>query len=157
LYFNRFLLHSNIEGQVMTALMTNPPKPGEPSYELYAKEREGILQSLKRRAEKLVAAYNQMEGMTCNEADGALYTFPQITLSQNAINAAQAAGKAPDTFYCLEMLAQTGIVVVPGSGFGQVEGTWHFRATILPEEDQIDSVIEKTAQFHRGFMDKYRD
>jgi alanine transaminase len=141
----------------MTALMTDPPKPTEPSHELYAAERDGILQSLNRRAKKLVAAYNEMEGMTCNEADGALYTFPRIRLPQRAIDAAGAAGKAPDTFYCLAMLADTGIVVVPGSGFGQVEGTWHFRATILPEEDQIDSVIEKTARFHSAFMDKYRD
>ena len=32
-----------------------------------------------------------------------------------------------DTYYCLELLRQTGVCVVPGSGFGQREGTWHFR------------------------------
>ena len=50
------------------------------------------------------------------------YAFPQITLPPKAIAAAEAAGKVPDTFYALALLEATGIVVVPGSGFGQVEG-----------------------------------
>ena len=33
----------------------------------------------------------------------------------------------PDAFYCFQMLEETGICTVPGSGFGQVEGTYHFR------------------------------
>ena len=32
-----------------------------------------------------------------------------------------------DAFYCFQMLEETGICVVPGSGFGQVDGTYHFR------------------------------
>lgn len=34
---------------------------------------------------------------------------------------------APDMFYCMKLLEETGICVVPGSGFGQREGTYHFR------------------------------
>ena len=34
-----------------------------------------------------------------------------------------------DTYYCLELLSQTGVCVVPGSGFGQRERMWHFRYT----------------------------
>lgn len=30
-------------------------------------------------------------------------------------------------FFCLKLLEETGICVVPGSGFGQKEGTFHFR------------------------------
>jgi alanine transaminase len=150
-------LCSNIEGQIMTSLMTDPPREGDPSYPLYAEERDGILESLKRRAKRLVAAYNTMEGVTCNETEGALYTFPQIRLSEKAIAAAEKAGKAPDAFYCLAMLDATGIVTVPGSGFGQAPGTFHYRATILPAEDQIEKVISMTHDFHSKFMDQYRD
>ena len=32
-----------------------------------------------------------------------------------------------DAYYCLELLRQTGVCVVPGSGFGQRDETWHFR------------------------------
>ena len=44
---------------------------------------------------------------------------------------------------------------VPGSGFGQVDGTWHFRTTFLPPEDQIEAVIARMRKFHEGFMQKY--
>ena len=79
-------------------------------------------------------AFNELEGITCNEAEGAMYLFPRITLPQKAIDAAKKKGQAPDAFYTMELLNATGVCVVPGSGFGQVKGTWHFRSTFLPPE-----------------------
>lgn len=38
---------------------------------------------------------------------------------------------APDMFYCMKLLEETGICVVPGSGFGQREGTYHFRYSLF--------------------------
>jgi alanine transaminase len=55
-----------------------------------------------------------------------------------------------------QLLDATGIVVVPGSGFGQVDGTFHFRTTILPAEDEIDEVIKRITAFHDGFMQRYQ-
>lgn len=52
----------------------------------------------------------------------------QIKLPAKAIEAAKAAGKAPDVFYCLKLLEATGISTVPGSGFGQVGGRVGARA-----------------------------
>lgn len=54
---------------------------------------------------------------------------------KKAIEAAN--GQAPDLFYCLEVLKNTGIALVPGSGFKQRPGTHHFRITtlILPEQE----------------------
>ncbi|KAI9995785.1 hypothetical protein PInf_012853 [Phytophthora infestans] len=135
-------LCSNIEGQLVVGMMTNPPQPGDASYERYAEQRDGTLGSLKRRAEKLVKAFNELEGVTCNETEGAMYTFPNLTLPPKAVEAAKEAGMAP--------------MLVPGSGFGQKEGTWHFRTTILPPEDAVDDVIEMTSKFHAKFMDTYR-
>lgn len=34
-------------------------------------------------------------------------------------------------FYCMKLLEETGICLVPGSGFGQKDGTYHFRYTTL--------------------------
>ena len=48
-----------------------------------------------------------------------------------------------------------GIVVVPGSGFGQKPGTFHFRTTILPSEEQLSSVVERLTAFHESFMTSY--
>lgn len=49
-----------------------------------------------------------------------MYLFPRIRLPEKAIKAAEAAKTAPDAFYARRLLNATGIVVVPGSGFGQV-------------------------------------
>ena len=46
-------------------------------------------------------------------------------------------------------------VTVPGSGFGQKNGTWHFRTTFLPAEKQIDNVVQKLAGFHESFLAQY--
>jgi alanine transaminase len=149
-------LCGNTAGQLVVGLQARPPRPGDASYELYRSERDAILASLRRRAERLVGALRGLEGVTCEEPEGALYAFPQVSLPARAVAAARAAGKQPDTFYCLALLDATGIVVVPGSGFGQREGTWHFRSTILPPERNFDAVVSALANFHRAFMDKYR-
>lgn len=149
-------LCSNLDGQLMMGLMVNPPRKGEESFDLYQAERDGILTSLRRRAQTLTTAFKSMEGFSVETPEGALYAFPQITLPPRAIEAAKKAGKAPDTFYCLQMLDQTGVVVVPGSGFGQQPGTFHFRTTILPPENEIAATAERLGAFHRKFMDQWR-
>lgn len=69
-------------------------------------------------------AFNSLEGITCNKTEGAMYLFPRLHLPQKAIKAAEAAKTAPDAFYARRLLETTGIVVVPGSGFGQVFTTF---------------------------------
>ncbi|KAM0925050.1 hypothetical protein ACQ4PT_004447 [Festuca glaucescens] len=150
-------LCSNVSGQILSSLIMNPPKAGDESYESFMVERDGILSSLARRAKALEEAFNSLEGITCNKAEGAMYLFPRLHLPQKAIGAAQAAGAAPDAYYTLRLLQATGIVVVPGSGFGQAPGTYHFRCTILPQEDKIPAIISRFKEFHEKFMDEYRD
>ncbi len=60
-----------------------------------------------------------------------MYSFPRITLPPAAIEAAKAKGKEADVMYCLELLEETGLSCVPGSGFKQAPGTFHIRTTIL--------------------------
>jgi len=145
----------NISGQIMVDLMVNPPKSGDRSHDVYAQERDAIIQSLKRRAKLLSLELNKLPGFSCTELEGAMYAFPKIKIPQKAIEEAAKQGKAPDLMYCLELLDNTGIVCVPGSGFGQRDGTFHFRTTILPPENQMKEVIEKLANFHSQFLTKY--
>ena len=81
-----------------------------------------------------------------------MYIFPQLHLPPGAVAAAETAGKAPDVYYCIKLLEATGLVVVPGSGFGQRNGTFHFRTTFLPPEDEISSVLGLLESFHSRFM-----
>lgn len=83
------------------------------------------------------------------------YLFKLFFLKEKAVDAAKAAGQSADTFYCLRLVEETGICIVPGSGFGQKDGTWHFRITILPPEDQIDEATTLLKDFHEKFITKY--
>ena len=51
----------------------------------------------------------------------------QLHLPEKAIAKAKEAGQAPDVFYAFQLLENTGICIIPGSGFGQRPGTYHFR------------------------------
>ncbi|KAL9247239.1 hypothetical protein vseg_020691 [Gypsophila vaccaria] len=148
---------SNISGQILASLIMNPPKVGDESYETFQAEKDAILSSLTRRAKILEGAFNSLEGVTCNETEGAMYLFPRINLPDKAIKAAESVSTAADAFYARRLLEETGIVVVPGSGFGQVPGTWHIRGTILPPEDKIPAFVDRITAFHKKFMDEYRD
>jgi len=149
-------LCSNTVGQVATGIMVQPPKAGDDSFSLYDKEKSEILDSLKRRAMKIARILNKMEGVECQDSEGAMYAFPTIKLPPKAIAAAKAAKMDPDAFYCMAMLEATGVVTVPGSGFKQAEGTSHFRITILPPENQMDTVFELVAIFHKKFYEQYK-
>ncbi|XP_027036528.1 alanine aminotransferase 2-like [Pocillopora damicornis] len=63
----------------------------------------------------------------------------------------------PDGFYCWQLMETTGIVPTPGENYGQKEGTYHFRLTILPSEEKIAPMYERLSKFHKEFMDKYKD
>lgn len=83
-----------------------------------------------------------------------MYLFPSITIPRKAIEQAKKEGRQPDEFYCFRLLEATGICVVPGSGFGQKEGTLHFRTTFLaPGTEWVSRITE----FHKKFMDEFRD
>ncbi|KAK3262800.1 hypothetical protein CYMTET_28364 [Cymbomonas tetramitiformis] len=145
----------NLLGQIVTAMMCNPPQPGDESYEQFYKEKNGTYESMKRRAKMLIDGFNKLDGIECNDTEGAMYAFPSLVLPPKALAAAAADGRSADEFYCLALLADTGIVTVPGCGFGQVEGTYHFRTTILPKEEKMPEVVAKFSDFHKKFMAQY--
>lgn len=130
-------------------MMCNPPveNVSEATKNQYLVERKALFESLKKRA-KLVTKYlNEMKNIKAQEVEGAMYAFPSITFSPKVIEISK--GK-PDLFYCMEVLKNTGIVIIPGSGFKQREGTYHFRITILILPDEK---LEKTLQNLKRFND----
>jgi len=148
-------LSSNTIGQIVVGLMVNPPRIGDPSYALYNAETGEIFASLKRRAHTLYEKLNKLEGVSCQPIDGAMYAFPTITLPRLAVEEAARRGMPADEMYCLDMVEEAGIVTVPGSGFGQVNGTFHFRTTILPSEEEIHQVVERLETFHNNWIKRY--
>ena len=98
-----------------------------------------------------------------------MYAFPQIKFPEKAIKviillisaffqlipflqAAEEAGQPADVFYASHLLESTGICIIPGSGFGQQPGTYHFRTTILPQKEMIKEMLGRLKEFHMKFM-----
>jgi aspartate/methionine/tyrosine aminotransferase len=134
-------LCANLPGQTAVYCMVSPPKPGSPSHSTYTAERNNILDTLKERATILADGLNKIPGIQCNTVAGAMYAFPKVDLP---------AGRT-DTQWCMALLEATGICVVPGSGFGQLPGTAHFRTTILPPTDRIRKVVQLIGEFHKNY------
>ena len=148
-------LCSNTPGQVMTSLMVRGPKPGDFSYDLHESEQKQVFDSLKRRAEIATKGLNSIPGFSCQKAQGAMYCFPRVEMPVAAILIAQDQGISPDTLYAVSLLENTGICVVPASGFGQEEGRYGFRTTFLPSDDEMVRVVEAMRRHHDWFLKKY--
>ncbi len=147
----------SLQGQIGVDLLVKPPVEGEPSYPLYAQERDQILQTLHERSDKMSRKFNDLPGVQCAPAQGALYLLPRIALPKKAHEAAEKQGRKPDEFYCLAMLDATGICVVPGSGFGMApreDGSIFFRTTVLAKE--TDEFVNRFEKFQKEFLEEYQ-
>ncbi|XP_023336163.1 alanine aminotransferase 2, partial [Eurytemora carolleeae] len=153
--FTSSMMCPTIIGQACLDMVVNPPRPGDPSYSMWKTEVDDCLASLKRRGEMIAESFNKIEGVHCNPVQGAMYAFPQVLLPEKAIAAAQASGQEPDVFYAFKLLESTGICVVPGSGFGQLPGTYHFRTSILPRQEVIQDLLARFKTFHQDFIKEF--
>lgn len=108
------------------------------------------------RAQMVESALNACEGVRTNPIDGAMYAFPRLYLPRRFVQRAEEMGVIPDFLYCKELLEQTGLCTVPGSGFGQVEGTYHLRTTILPSPNsRLNGIMERFKEFNDALQEKY--
>ncbi|CAG9570470.1 alanine aminotransferase [Leishmania major strain Friedlin] len=154
-------LCANVNGQLMTALMCSPPREGEASYALHRREYDEIFTGMKERAELLARELGAVRGLSCQPVEGAMYAFPRIVLPERyaqrneELNAKEGRQLALDARWALELLESSGIVVVPGSGFGQEPGTLHFRITILPPLEQIDRMVRAIREFQDRIYEQY--
>lgn len=82
---------------------------------------------------------NQVEGISCVKPEGAFYAFPKIETDKT------------DFEFVTGLIKETGVVVVHGSGFGQVPGTRHFRVVFLPEDDILRRAYKKIGDSYGKF------
>lgn len=150
-------LCSVVSGQALMELMINPPKEGEPSYELYHKETSAIREGLQERSLALYDAFVNMIDIECNKPMGAMYLFPSLNFTKETYPElfveAFEFGLPVDELYCIKLLEQTGICCVPGSGFGQKPDTYHLRTTFLPPGRQW---VKRWEDFHNDFVNEYK-
>ena len=114
-----------------------PSLEGEQSNLLEAKEK------LASRRDMTVEMLNAIQGISCVKPEGAFYAFPQLHMNQS------------DNHFVAELIKETGVVVVPGSGFGQVPGTQHFRVVFLPNEQILEKAYKAIGEFYQKYLEKF--
>jgi alanine-synthesizing transaminase len=103
------------------------------------------MQKLTKRRDLTYEMLNSIEGISCVKPEGAFYAFPKLNMKQ------------PDAHFVSELIKETGVVVVPGSGFGQVPGTKHFRVVFLPNEQILEKAYKQISDFYQKYLNLYPD
>jgi len=75
--------------------------------------------------------------------EGSFYAFPKIDIN------------GEDNHFVSELIKATGVVVVPGSGFGQKPGTKHFRVVFLPQDDVLEKAYRNIGDFFEQYKEKF--
>ena len=96
-----------------------------------------VVEKLRRRRDLTVSILNAVPGIHCVPPRAAFYAFPRLDIARS------------DTEFVMDLIRETGVVVVPGDGFGQAPGTKHFRLVFLPPEDQLRTALERIGEFAR--------
>ena len=104
---------------------------------------EVAMQKLTKRRDMTVEMLNSINGISCVKPGGAFYAFPKLEIQSS------------DNHFVAELIKATGVVVVPGTGFGQVPGTNHFRLVFLPPEDVLEKAYNMLGEFFNEYLDKF--
>ncbi len=102
-----------------------------------------VRDKLARRRDITTEMLNAIDGITCVRPEGAFYAFPRLHIDGD------------DKHFVAELIKATGVVVVHGSGFGQVPGTQHFRVVFLPTEDVLEKAYNNIATFFAEYVKKH--
>ena len=97
-----------------------------------------MVKKLRRRRDYVVRSLNAIEGISCKMPQGAFYVFPKINLDSRWKD---------DKQFVLDLLNNTGVLTVHGSGFGTAFGAGHFRIVYLPPEEFLVQAMDKLERF----------
>ncbi|MBX2976124.1 MAG: aminotransferase class I/II-fold pyridoxal phosphate-dependent enzyme [Ignavibacteriaceae bacterium] len=103
------------------------------------------MKKLEIRRDITVKMLNEIPGISCVKPEGAFYAFPRLHM------------EFEDSKFVSELIRETGVVIVPGSGFGQVPGTQHFRVVFLPNEQILTKAYNNIASFYQRFLEKMKN
>jgi alanine-synthesizing transaminase len=82
---------------------------------------------------------NEIEGISTTKPEGAFYIFPKI-------HEVGSRWKT-DMEFVVELLKETGVLIVNGSGFDPVYGKGHARVVFLPPIEELDEAFNALERF----------
>ncbi len=98
------------------------------------------LAKLRERRDLVVRGVREIPGFSVVPPQGAFYAMPRF----------RVPGVTSDEAFVMDLLRETGVLLVHGSGFGQKEGTMHVRIVCLPPPDVLGEALHHLATFVRA-------
>ncbi|MBM7119247.1 aminotransferase class I/II-fold pyridoxal phosphate-dependent enzyme [Archangium primigenium] len=98
-----------------------------------------MMTRLRARRDLTVRRINAIPGLSMQEPSSAFYAMPRM----------QLPGVTSDEAFVMSLLRETGVLFVHGSGFGQKEGTQHFRIVFLPQEEVLTAAFDRLEAYVR--------
>jgi len=98
-----------------------------------------MVEKLRQRRDYAWKRLNEMEGISCAKPEGAFYVFPKIHAVKRKLKT--------DMEFVLELLKETGVLLVHGSGFDPVYGAGHARGVFLPPIETLEQALNELDRF----------
>jgi len=98
-----------------------------------------MVEKLEQRRNYALKRFDEIEGLSCAKPQGAFYVFPKI-------HDVGAKWKT-DMEFVLDLLKETGVLFVHGSGFDRKYGAGHVRGVILPPIETLEHAFNEMERF----------
>jgi len=98
-----------------------------------------MVEKLRERGDYSHKRLKDIDGISCAEPKGAFYFFPKVD--------GIGSRWADDMAFVRDLLENTGLVFVHGSGFGSAYGSGHFRGVFLPPIETLEKTFDRLDRF----------
>ncbi len=99
---------------------------------------ERMRQAFKKRRDLVIELLSQIDGMQCNEPQGAFYIFPNITAIYGKTDGTELIRNSED--FCKYILEEAHVALVPGSAFGNDDC---FRLSYAASDQILQTAIRR--------------
>jgi alanine-synthesizing transaminase len=132
-------LRESILKEARVRICTNTPAQKACVSAIYGPQNHipELVSKLKKRRDFTYKRLNEINGLSCVKPEAAFYAFPKI----------ETMRWKDDTDFVLQVLSETQLLFVNGSGFDPVQGKDHFRMVFLPDLKVLEEAFDKLENF----------
>ncbi len=127
------------EGRIRICANTPVQKAGIAALNGSQDHVKDLVERLRQRRDYSWKRLNEIEGLSCTKPQGAFYVFPKI----HAIGSKWKT----DMKFALDLLKETGVLFVHGSGFDPNYGAGHVRGVFLPPIETLEQAFNEVERF----------